>query len=83
MSEPIYNLRPGDLIESALGFGIIIKVTAKNIRYFYLADKNGRTPKNVDGAIIGKKSLWEKIDEGVAKVHYSPNLKYRRKRKKD
>ena len=83
MSEPIYNIRTGDLLESPKGFGIVTQVTSKNIRYFYLADKNGGPVSNRDGAKIAKEFLWEKIEEGEAILHYSPNMKYRRKRKKE
>ena len=81
-NEPIYNLRPGDLLESSFGFGMITKVTARKVVYFYLADKHGRQVSNVDGASINKEELWQHIDAGNATVHYAPNVKYRRKRKK-
>jgi hypothetical protein len=83
MSEPIYNIRTGDLLESSKGFGIVVQVTSKNILYFYLADKHGGPVSNCDGAKIEKQFLWEKIEEGEATLHYSPSMKYRRKRKKE
>ena len=75
-----YNLRVGDMFETNSGFGLITKVTSK--KYYYKVVSSEQAIKG-DSYPIDKDRFWDIfVDEDKEKVtiHYSPDMKYRRKK---
>lgn len=77
MSEAMYTLKVGDLLEHAGKFGIITKVRQKTFQYYICSN-----PED-NGAFFNdeKEHVYKYIDEGKCK-HYlvGSTTKYRRKR---
>jgi len=84
MSETIYNLKIGDMIETTHGFGVITKITSKKYYYRVLSHKHSNRWDSEHG--IERSTFWQMLDQAEEynelKIHYSSDMKYRRKRKK-
>ncbi len=70
--EERYNVKPGDMIMTDIGTGILIKET--RAYWFYLfRDRVNR---------IKKAQFWQMIDCGNMRIKYAENKKYRRTQKR-
>lgn len=80
-----YNLKIGDMIESGRGYGIVTKITAKHYHYNIFKHKTdcGRPPDFSFVHRVHRDTFWSAVDSPAlsARVHYSLDMKWRRKRK--
>ena len=67
-----YNVKPGDMIVTDIGSGIITKETRA---YWFYLFKN-RINR------IKKTHFWQMVDCGTARIEYAENKKYRREQRK-
>jgi len=78
---PAYGLKVGDLFSTDHGFGLITRITSR--KYYYQV-VGGKEKSSAQYGLY-RKDFWNMADDSAKfnnlVVHYSPETKYRRKRK--
>ena len=78
---PLYNLKVGDMISTDHGFGLITKITGRKYYYKVLYGRDKSTAQHA----VSREDFWQMAEDGQSFnnliVHYSPDMRYRRKRK--
>ena len=80
---PAYSLKVGDMFSTDHGFGLITKITSR--KYYYRVIAGSESKKGYSDFGIPREDFWKMAADAAAfnnlTLYYSPDMKYRRKRK--